>query len=75
MALYLDGKEVSKVSTFAAGAKAELAGLMRVGQVTTATSTVIFESLDLRGQDDNAFPVLVKQPSHPHLVEFQMWYV
>ena len=55
MALYIDGKEVSKVLGFTAGAKAELAGLMRVGKVTTATSVTEFASTDLTGQDDDAF--------------------
>ena len=45
----------NRTTTFTAGAKAELAGLMRVGQVTTATSSTIFESTDLIGQDDAAF--------------------
>ncbi len=44
-----------KTSSFTAGAKAELAGLMRVGKVTTATSTTVFASTDLVGQDDDAF--------------------
>ena len=43
------------VTKLTAAAKAQLAGLMRVGKVTTATSTVIFESTDLIGQDNDAF--------------------
>ena len=44
-----------RISSFTAGAKAELAGLMRVGIVTTATSVTVFASTDLVGQDDDAF--------------------
>ncbi len=43
------------VSQFTAASKAELAGLMRVGKVTTATSVTVFASTDLTGQDDDAF--------------------
>ncbi len=45
----------NRITAFTTEAKAELAGLMRVGQVTTATSSTIFESTDLIGQDDDAF--------------------
>lgn len=45
----------NNVSGFTAGAKSELSGLMRVGQVTTATSATEFASVDLIGQDDDAF--------------------
>ncbi len=45
----------NRVTTLTAGAKAELAGLMRVGQVTTATSSTVFQSTDLIGQGDDAF--------------------
>ena len=42
-------------SGFTAAAKAQLAGLTRVGQVTTATSATVFEATDLIGQGDDAF--------------------
>ena len=42
-------------SGFTAAAKAQLAGLTRVGQVTTATSVTVFEATDLIGQGDDAF--------------------
>lgn len=51
-ALSIHGAQVVK---FTAGAKAELAGLMRVGKVTTATSVTEFASTDLIGQGDDAF--------------------
>ncbi len=44
-----------RITAFSPEAKAELAGLMRVGQVTTATSVTVFASTDLIGQDDDAF--------------------
>jgi len=51
-ALSIHGAQVVK---FTAGAKSELAGLMRVGKVTTYTDTTHFISSDLIGQDDDAF--------------------
>ena len=55
MVTILDGIEQRETTGFKPGAKSQLAGLMRVGKVTTATSSLIFESTDLIGQDDFAF--------------------
>ncbi|KKN74863.1 hypothetical protein LCGC14_0386120 [marine sediment metagenome] len=52
----INGVEVIGVSELTADAKAQLAGLFRVGKVTTATSVTVFASTDLIGQDNDAFP-------------------